>query len=262
MNGRIVNMTWGDYHAHEALRASDLKTIALESLADYAHKQIHPRKSTSALDVGQAAHCAALEPEKFDSQFVEYEDRRAGKKYEAFKEQHPGKTILKTVEMIVAKETAGAVLRHPFAGPLVADGQAEVSILWEPRPGRLAKSRIDKMNDFLIDLKTTTSAKPDSFKYSAEKYGYFLQMAFYQDAVLAATGRKLPVKIIAVEKSAPYHVTVFNVPDELLQYGRKQYTDALDLLEWAELTGDWPGPYDHQEFTLEKPETKEGAIND
>ena len=88
----------------------------------------------------------------------------------------------------------------------------------------LCKSKIDAItnDNILVDLKTTTDCRYQSFKSSCYKYGYYRQSAFYLD------GSKTDDFIFIVqEKSSPYDVALYEVSGQAIQQGRNEYKELL-----------------------------------
>ena len=87
----------------------------------------------------------------------------------------------------------------------------------------------------LVDLKTTTDATPENFKWSAKRYNYHLQAAHYLDCAnrIDGAGSYDSFLFIAVEKTYPYKVFLHQCSDHLLQMG-------LNLRdEYLEKAADW-----------------------
>ncbi len=50
------------------------------------------------------------------------------------------------------------------------------------------------------------------------------------------------MKEIVVESKPPYAVVVYDIPEEVIEIGREEYTRLLELLADCERANDWPGP--------------------
>ena len=76
-------------------------------------------------------HTAILEPDRFLRDYVLWESRRQGKKWEAFAEVNGSKTILTDNQYTQAIAMRDAVAEHPEAGPLMKKrGDSEVTVIW------------------------------------------------------------------------------------------------------------------------------------
>lgn len=260
----LKGQTWEQYREMEGLNWSRLKVMA-QSPAHYQWSLTSEDKDTEPKRVGRGAHTALLEPKLFGERYAIWSGgKRQGKVWDAFEAtaKQRGQETLKAEQSDAIKELAFAARRNHEVSRLITGGKAELTIRWEVEvpsvgdlPGRkwVAKSRIDYLGPLgAVDLKTTKSAKPDKFARDAWDLGYLGQAAYYQDAVQAATGSLVPFHFLAIEKVAPYVVTPFVVPDELLEVGREHYRILLARLALCERTGVWPG-YVEGVATLEAP---------
>jgi exodeoxyribonuclease VIII len=249
------------YHADvKRIGKSGLDLIA-RSPAHYWAKYLDPlrvrEEPTKALLEGSFVHCAILEPQELANRYAVYPkiDRRtnAGKEeWNTFLTFNMGKTFIEQSTWDMGIAVAEAVKRHPIAGDLIrTDGIVEEPLLWT-MPVTLSdgssqmvkcKAKPDKLlsNGIIIDPKTTEDARPQEFAKSAFKYRYYVQAAWYYDGHLYATGKAPEAFIfIAVEKCAPYGISVLYATDEVLELGRKIY--KRDLAVYAECLRNnvWP----------------------
>ena len=127
---------------------------------------------TEALLAGQAVHTAALEPEKFNAQFLCLPelDRRTTKGKEAYAEiiaNNPDKKILKPDVFNMAIDVALAIRTEPHCAALLKKTEKEVTVDWvDQETQTLCKARIDawdKKRGIVIDIKTTQDASPKGF---------------------------------------------------------------------------------------------------
>lgn len=238
-----------DYHALDAVGKSDLDLIARSPL--HWKQRAFSREETSAMRLGSAVHCAVLEPGAFENRYVQmpqHIDRRtkAGKdEYAEFLAAHDGKHILGVEDMDLCLSVADAVRSHPRAAALLSAGQPEVSALWkDPGFSVRCRARFDWItpDGLLLDLKTTQDASPRGFAKSCANFRYHVQAAWYLDAYQAATG-DLPMGFvfIAVEKTAPYAVALYELDAEAIELGRM--TAFRDLARYANARefDTWPG---------------------
>lgn len=162
------------------------------------------------------------------------------------------KTIITAEEFAKAKAVADAVMAHPKAGQLLAPGSgvAELSCYWtDEKTGVLCRCRPDfwRHDDIIVDLKTTTNAGPE-FSKSVADWRYHVQDPFYQDGIKAAirqsgSDRKPPKAFlfVAVEKTAPYAVSVYLLDSDSREIGRREYREDLDTYAACLGTDKWPG---------------------
>jgi hypothetical protein len=111
----LHSMTYDEYAAIPAVRASDLKALG-KSPRRYLWEQTHHTDSP-AMRMGRAVHTAVLEPHRYAAEYVVATCRRDArtKDYQAFVAAHPGAEILTADEDREARETAAAVLEHVSA---------------------------------------------------------------------------------------------------------------------------------------------------
>lgn len=210
-------------------------------------------RESKALAQGIAGHLAVLEPDEFAKCAVWTGAVRRGKEWDAFRAANAGRVILTEDEALTAAALGKAVRSHKVAGRYLAEGEAELSVLWG-HEGVDCKSRVDFRSGagVLLELKTTTDASPRGFGAQVARLDYLGQAAMYADGFADASGERLPVVFVAVEKEPPYVVQCYRVPESLLLLGRNRYRDLLS--RWAQCRGanSWPG-YAENELELRLP---------
>jgi exodeoxyribonuclease VIII len=103
----------------------------------------------------------------------------------------------------------------------------------------------------LVDLKTTNDASPEGFIWAVRRYLYHLQAAFYVDGWEAAGGGPIDEFIfIAVEKTPPFAVGLYRLPESALIKGRDLYRQGLDTFNRCLTRQVWPG-YSQEIMTLD-----------
>lgn len=259
---RILDLTRDDYDNAVRANLSTLKHLA-KSPAHYLHALTNRGGDTDAKKVGRAVHVAIYEPERYASAVAVWDGgTRRGKEWESFKAANADRDILTEDEAAHVTAIANAVRSDKYAAPHLVGGRSEVTVLWTARApaseGMSAavvpcKSRLDYLrDDEIVDLKTCRDASPNGFGRQAWNLHYFVQAAFYVDAVEAATGKRPAFRFIAVESKAPHIVQVYRVPEFYLDLGRQQYRDWLRLLVDRRGANEWPG-YFTGETDLEPP---------
>lgn len=172
-----------------------------------------------------------------------YTDVRNGELWELFEREHAGDCILNETELAKATSMARAISSHMHADRLLFSPgtQHEVDVRWVLK-GRQCRGRFDALAPKAIpDLKTTKSADPRYFVKQAYESHWVVQGPWYADgAESAGLGWRQPY-LVAVENSPPYPVTVWELPDETIEYGRRTYHGWLDRLLECEAANSWPG---------------------
>lgn len=216
----------------------------------------------------------AVEPEKKDYKFVTVEDikqlcekygtKKTGKKeeilaalaplitidenkqvydfaYSAFLMESNGKEILTAKEYMEARQAADSVLKSPRIRSMLKNGQSEVSILQTINDVEM-KFRLDFMSEnFILDVKSCSSCEEREFSRDFVNYQYAEKLSAYQKAVELETGKRPLVIVLAVETTEENDYQVFEIDQEFLDAGYKNFEKMLNT--WKECTekNEWPG---------------------
>ncbi len=258
--GFHTDLPFPDYLAIEHLSPSGAKLLA-RSPAHYAWSRAHPYPETPALRIGKATHSLALEGRAAFAAAFAVEPKADGRTKEgkaikaAFAEEAEGKAILTATEAELVEGMAAGILAHPLAPALIEGGTAELSAIWsDPATGAPCKGRFDlaRLADgAIIDLKTTIDASPSAFARAVLSFGYSTQAAAYLAGAAALGADVRDFVVIAAEKTAPYVVGIYRLPDAALEIGRRRWAAACALYAQCRESGQWPGYGDGiQELTL------------
>lgn len=250
-NGIIYGLDAAQYFAQtDRLNNSGIKKL-LQSPAHY--KAQEQSEQTKAMLIGSAVHCAVLEPLEFRNRyFVGSIDGRTKEGKERKKEiDELGQAILSEQDGEMIFSIRDSVRSNPTAAKILASGNAEVTIFTDV-DNVPAKCRIDWLRSNIItDLKTTDNASAASFQKTVINYGYDVQAAWYLDCAKAAGLSISSFIFIAVEKSPPYAVAIYELESDAIELGRQKYKKALSIYKHCLATGEWPGyPTDIQIITL------------
>jgi hypothetical protein len=167
---------------------------------------------------------------------------KTSKAWIGFQAANAGKVIATPSEVAKATGMVEALKADPHARALLfaSTVRRDVEIEWTCL-GRRCVSHLDALSPVAVaDLKTCETADPERFNKSALWYRYHAQLAFYVDACKAAGLGDRDAYIVAVESSAPYPVTVFQLDDDALTAGRKLYRVWLERLLACEAANEWP----------------------
>jgi len=231
----------------DPVRFSRLKLIA-RSPAHYASATV---EETTAMERGSAVHSLLLG----GSPVLAWEEGRPrrGKDYDAFVADNPGALILTATEFGKAHAIAESVKRNPLACK-VLDGAREYEASWKFGT-RACAGRIDVLGaSWVTELKITASSDPFKVMYQALRMGWFAQLPWYMDGVMAAgLGTPDSAYIVAVEPAAPFAVTVLRLTDRALDQGRRTYRGWLERLLVCEQSNEWP-PYAQSVVELDVPD--------
>ena len=240
----LHDLTNAEYHAHPAISKSGLDRID-QSPAHYKSWLTEPRWETPAMAFGTAAHCWILETDAVSERYViapEGIDRRTKDGKAAWaRMEASGKTIISANDAAALEYMYIAVHGHPVADELLDNGIAESSVFAELL-GVNVKCRPDWLHDnsVIVDLKTTDNAGPNAFAKSCAKYNYHRQASFYID-ILSAIGIDVKAFVfIAVEKSPPFAVSVYELDSDGIEVGRTLYQRSLETYRRCLETNHWP----------------------
>ena len=246
----LFKMSDEDYFALDAVNASKLKAFRKAPVL-----AISDREETAAMRMGNLVHCAMLEPEQLEARYkITDLDRRGTKAWAAEEQAAEGRELTKRNDYETAIRMRDSVWGNPYARGCLEGSVPELVSVWEDEEtGLLCKAKADLVNlknGCLVDVKTTSDASPREFTASFAKYSYWLQESFYRSG-FAINGfgsidamNPTPFLFIAVEKSAPYLVSVYELSDT--EHERVSLEIRRLLLEYKNCinNGSFPGyPY-------------------
>ena len=210
------------YYGHlgkNALSSSSLKTL-LKSPKTYRNILNYgdPNSDSPALAAGKLVHWMILESHKIDKlHFVDATTKNT-KVYKEAKAKY-GEVFL-TKERSAAERLTDAVLRNEAALKLLNNSEFEVPEI-QMIDGLAFRGKADIIQgDTIIDLKTT--AELNTFKYSADKYGYDLQAWLYLKLF-----DKKKFTFLAIDKAST-DIGIFETTEEFLARGENKFKQAVD----------------------------------
>lgn len=175
--------------------------------------------------------------------------QRRGKDYDAFVAENPDSEILTASEYQKAQRMADAVLQCKAAEPWM-DGIVEKTLLFQHMGMNCRATPDVRGNDFLTELKTSSSADPERFKWHALRMHYHAQLRWQEYACGHQIAHHM---IVCVESTEPYPVTVFFVEKRALEAAEKLIVLWMERLKGSEASGQFPG-YTQSAVPLDVPE--------
>jgi hypothetical protein len=149
--------------------------------------------------------------------------------------------------VMITKMAESARLKKPLV-ELMRDSYREVSCYKEDeKTGLMMRIRPDILPEnksTIGDLKTCLDSGKKEFTKSIYAWRYDISVPYYLDML----GREHYV-FVAIEKTAPYQTSMYQLDDEKVDLGRKQYRMALDLIKWSIDNDYW---CDYNEFEVLK----------
>jgi exodeoxyribonuclease VIII len=230
------------YHADPAISASHLKAV-MQSPYHYWSRFLDPKRPTmeptSAMRLGSLAHCAVLEPDELSKRYSTCLPRntKAGKD-QAAELAAAGIEAVTESDMALALNMADAVRQHPYAAALLADGKAEQSFWWDDKAtGQRCKCRPDwYQGTTIVDLKTCQDASANSFARACATFGYHTQAAHYLNGTFADR-----FVFVAVEKTYPFCVGIYELDAAAMAAGAEQCRIGLQTISDCRAIAEWPG---------------------
>lgn len=243
-SGYVVGMPNEVYHAQPGASNSRLSRVA-RSPAHCFYEP--PRKTTPAMRIGSAIHCAILEPSRFESDYLlmPETDSRVRSEYKQAVKHHDPDLILVGDEASRIAAVQATIYSDPHAGRLLeSPGLVELSgFATDPETGAQCRHRFDKLTDDLIaiDIKKSRDASPKEFSRSVANYRYHVQAAFYSDQFFWITGKVLKAFcFVVIEDDPPHGLKVYVLDDEAMDIGRRIYRRDLNLWKKCMDEDRWP----------------------
>ena len=231
-----------DYHADPAISASQLKTV-MQSPYHYWSRYLDPDRvamvPTAAMRLGSLVHCAVLEPDELSTRYQLAPDRRTKEGKAAVTEMAAaGIEAVSETDLAQALQIADAVRSNSTAALLLSNGAAEQSFWFDDiATGMRCKCRPDWFDGTtIVDLKTCQDASPTGFAKAVANFSYQIQAAHYLAGTLATR-----FIFVAVEKTAPYAIGVYELDAEALVHGSISRHNALQILQDCKAVNNYPG---------------------
>lgn len=222
----IITLAHDDefYYGHlgkYALSSSSLKTL-LKSPKTYRNVLKYGSTDSPALTQGRLLHWMVLEPHKIAKLNVIEATTKNTKAYKEAKAEC-GEVYLRK-EISEAERLTDALLRNEAVLKLLSGSEFEVPemAMLDGLPFR-AKADILR-DDMICDIKSSQDL--NTFRFSANKYGYDLQAYLY----LKMFNRK-KCTFIVVDKGST-DIGIFETSDEFIESGRLKYLQAIGIYKY------------------------------
>ncbi|WP_338813262.1 PD-(D/E)XK nuclease-like domain-containing protein [Bernardetia sp. Wsw4-3y2] len=246
-NGKPVFRLEKNYDAVPAIRNSALSYLAKSPMHYKAFVDGEYKLDTKPLYIGQLLHLAVLEPHKAH---WEMKIPRKGKGIDArIREQEEeaqknGIYLFNEAEMRMIDGILNTVYKTPELIKIIKECQVEKSLYWKYR-GLQCKGKLDllKKHDYIADLKFVIDARPSEFiRKAGRNYDYDRQMAFYRLGARMCGLAKghIDCFFIAIEKSAPYPISIIEVTESTLKRGEEKYEKLFDTYFETIAKGEYP----------------------
>tara|TARA_R100000654_G_scaffold69416_1_gene98990 strand:+ start:11959 stop:12723 length:765 start_codon:yes stop_codon:yes gene_type:complete len=217
-----------EYHSHDSISASGLKTIFKKSVYHFVNREKYV--STSAMNFGSAVHSLLLEYEKKEVFCLPKNLNLRTKKDREYKKhilsENKDKIIVSHEEKESLNKIIENVTNNKLANKLISTlDEIENSYYgtFDNVPVRIRPDGIKK-NRYIIDIKTCQDASPIAFRNSIFNYAYHLQACFYSEMLGFDPSA---FRFIAIENKYPYDVAVYSLSDNLIEKGKQAWRLAF-----------------------------------
>ena len=239
------NLTYDNYYNDtEHISNSMLNHISI-SPEYFRFRQDNPQPATPAMKLGSAIHMNVLQPEGFNYHYAvspKFDKRtKKGKEdFAKFTKNNMFKDVISESDFELIEQITLKLMKEPLIKALLQRGQPEKIITWHNEHYDVnCKGMLDYYREgdgMIIDLKTTQDSSYNGFMRSVRKYKYHKQAAYYMDAVKAYR-----FIIIAIEKTPPFSINIFEMGDDMIDEGRDMYNHELEVYKYCEENDYWPG---------------------
>ncbi|HEX3884783.1 MAG TPA: PD-(D/E)XK nuclease-like domain-containing protein [Stellaceae bacterium] len=252
MSANVVrDMPEAEYHATKALSAGGAWSLANDCPAIYWHSSpfnpdAAPAENAKVMDIGTALHLAVLEPDRLQERtvLVEAEDWRTKAAKEARDAAYEaGLTPLLLKDRDLVDRLANVLRRNEYVARLLDGADTEISYFWDAGGvgGKARADLVTKDCSAIGDLKASASASPLFFQRRAFNAGHFLRTPWYVDGWEASTGKRAEYWYIVVGCEEPHLVSVLQLDQKAVEWGRMMIRRSLDLFRRCRDRGVWPG---------------------
>ena len=256
------------YHAIKHAMSKGMLDRLAKSPAHY-QAALNAEESNPAPQMvfGKAFHSLILEPHDFDRDVVIWNGRKAGKKWDAFKESAGDRVIFTPEEVDTLLAMQDAIESNQTASAIISNAMIEKSIFWKEKAfsNLWCKCKPDIIRPdlgILGDLKTCRDAAPDVFMKAIANYHYHWQAYWYLRGVKycgAFPGVDFTTFVfICIEKTPPYPVATYALHLEdnknpALEIAQEEIRQALNTYKKCKKSGVWEAyPDEIQDIYLPK----------
>lgn len=223
----------------------------------YLNPYYVPESATPAQIFGNALHTFILEPKEFEIQFFilpKFDKRtKAGaERWQQIQKECSNKIFLTEAQYQELQQMADSLQKNKLALQLIENAQIEQSLYWtDPDTGILCKCRPDILQrNFVCDLKSAQDGSAWAFSKAVLDYGYHIQAAMIQEALLHI--KKVKVNdffFIVIEKAEPFVTVVYQLDKKSIDKGRDEFKSLLQAYKQHLEADNWPS-YQSQEISL------------
>ena len=272
-----------NYHEIKALSNSSLSVLKRSPTEFYKRfvtedpKERMTVEESDAMLLGSAVHMLALEPERFDAEYIVLDGPinfkktpigPYGRNTKAFDEWLNSEMIRQSRKILIREEfaeslaIAKAFQSHPVIAAIMASRaeklfESEYSMEYEIGDDKVEmKCKIDFVcpsERLIIDLKTTSDPSPHAWSWSAEDFGYHRQAAIYSDAMESKYHEPFRFLFGVVRSKEPYEAAVYEIDAESIHRGRSEYEALIEEYVDRKAINDWLSEWQRGVFPINVP---------
>lgn len=258
-----MNMS-ADYHSHPAISRSMLMDIHLKKIsgrrtfhARYVSKTAPRETETNAMRIGTVSHVSVLQPDKFNQlisiipkDVLATNGARMGNKWKEYAEQQEalGKTCVKESEIADILAMREAIKADKMCKWIMSPRAiCEQPIYWTDEETKLdlrcLPDFVLPLEDKLLCADLKTCADIETFEMTMAR-DLFMQEPHYVAGLRSVYGNDIDIVFgfVAVQKSPPYPVNLFQFTDERSEEAYGLWRAALQIVAACKQSNDWSDP--------------------
>lgn len=234
------------YHANRTHLSSSMLKLLMKEPEEFDrqwNQNIYPegRENTNFTE-GSLVHSLCLEPDKVAQEYAFFEGlRKAGKAYQEFVAQNPGKKIISAVQKERCYKLFDAVNARVEAVRMLSGGHAEFTMTGEIM-GVPVKARADYINPdkgYIVDLKTTSyPSGADVFRSTIEMYMYDLSAALYVEIAQQVFGKPFDFYFHVISK-CDLVCDIYKASPATMAAGHALLLRSLKMFKDCKASGVW-----------------------
>jgi hypothetical protein len=219
--------------------------LILKSAEEFEKVWVHNVRENGDKEVfqeGSLVHSLILEPHLVATEYAFFPGlRRAGKEFERFKQNHPGKRLMTDVQRVRSENYTQAFKQNEEAVKLISAGASEFTLEGEIA-GVLCKARFDYINNeqsYLVDIKTSGyPTGKEIFKDTIASFRYDLSAALYLMLAEKAYGKRFDWYFIVISKPDK-HCSVYKLSEATRRAGEAFVYQALEKYKRCKESNNW-----------------------
>jgi hypothetical protein len=245
------NVEFGQYLKNEGVSCSRLK--ALDKAPVFASPGIYgvqdeEKDLSRDLVVGSATHAILWEPGAFEKRYIKLpvmncRTKEGREEKDWYFAQYGEEFCLKVEEYELVCHLRDSLWKNEDAKFYLENvTKSEISVFWTDDRGIQKKARPDAWLEAgaIFDLKTCQDASPRGFKRMVVERRYDLQAAMYLEGMRAAGKAVEHFAFLAVEKSFPYAVGIYQLSDDRLKRATEDLARLSSEYKACLDSGTWP----------------------